>query len=105
MDIDLNSLTLPELKALNSRVAKAIATFDDRRRKDAMTELEIVARSMGFSSLAEVVGMSAPKGRRAPAEIKYRNPETGETWSGRGRRPRWFDAALERGDDPATLKV
>jgi DNA-binding protein H-NS len=23
---------------------------------------------------------------------KYRDPETGKTWSGRGKRPNWFDA-------------
>jgi DNA-binding protein H-NS len=28
--------------------------------------------------------------RRGPTAIKYRNPETGETWCGRGRPPRWL---------------
>ena len=28
---------------------------------------------------------------------KYRNPQTGETWSGRGARPRWLEALLRRG--------
>ena len=28
---------------------------------------------------------------RAPLAPKYRNPETGETWSGRGKAPRWID--------------
>ncbi|MGY6127084.1 H-NS histone family protein (plasmid) [Paraburkholderia strydomiana] len=35
------------------------------------------------------------KGRRAAAP-KYRNPETGEMWSGRGRAPRIKDQDLER---------
>ena len=30
---------------------------------------------------------------RAPLAPKYRNPETGETWSGRGKAPRWIDPA------------
>ncbi len=28
---------------------------------------------------------------------KYRDPATGKTWSGRGKRPNWFDS--ERADD------
>lgn len=32
-----------------------------------------------------------------PSVAKYRDPETGKTWSGKGKRPKWFDAA--RADD------
>jgi DNA-binding protein H-NS len=28
---------------------------------------------------------------------KYRNPQTSETWSGRGKQPRWLVAALKTG--------
>ena len=28
---------------------------------------------------------------------KYRNPHTSETWSGRGKRPRWLVAAVKSG--------
>jgi DNA-binding protein H-NS len=32
---------------------------------------------------------------RAPAVVKYRNPNNlDETWSGRGRKPRWLTVAL-----------
>ena len=34
---------------------------------------------------------------RAKVKPKYRNPATGETWAGRGKRPRWFAAALAAG--------
>lgn len=30
---------------------------------------------------------------RAPLAPKYRNPVTGETWSGRGKAPKWIDPA------------
>ena len=36
-------------------------------------------------------------GKRSPAKVKYRNAETGETWSGRGRAPRWLAAAEKAG--------
>jgi DNA-binding protein H-NS len=28
---------------------------------------------------------------------KYRNPQTSETWSGRGKRPLWLVAAMKSG--------
>lgn len=28
--------------------------------------------------------------RRGPATVKYRDPESGALWSGRGREPRWI---------------
>ncbi|MBR8256809.1 H-NS histone family protein [Burkholderia ambifaria] len=31
-----------------------------------------------------------------PAEPKYQNPKTGETWSGRGRAPLWIRDAKNR---------
>jgi len=36
--------------------------------------------------------------RRAsgPVEAKYQHPETGETWSGRGRAPAWIKDAKNR---------
>jgi len=34
---------------------------------------------------------------RAPVPPKYRNPETGATWSGRGKAPRWVTEAEQEG--------
>lgn len=34
---------------------------------------------------------------RAPVPPKYRNPETGATWSGRGKPPRWVSEAESTG--------
>jgi DNA-binding protein H-NS len=33
---------------------------------------------------------------RGPQAPKYRNPKTGDTWSGRGRAPAWLAAAKDR---------
>lgn len=34
---------------------------------------------------------------RKPVAAKYRNPATGDAWSGRGRVPKWLAAELARG--------
>src|SRR6185437_8267701 len=41
-------------------------------------------------------------GKVAP---KYRNPAGSETWSGRGKRPRWFLAALKAGKKEKDLLI
>lgn len=39
----------------------------------------------------------AAGGKRGPAPVKYRDSSTGDTWSGRGRLPRWLAAYEEAG--------
>lgn len=104
MTVDINSLSLKELKDLQSQVAKAIASFEDRKKKEALAELEEIARAKGFS-LAELTGIAVTR-KRAPATAKYANPaDSSDTWSGRGRKPRWFAAALAAGKTPEDLAL
>ena len=104
MDINLNTLTLKDLKELQSQVAKAVSSFEDRKKKAALAELEEVARAKGFT-LAELTGLSVVR-KRAPATAKYANPANKtDTWSGRGRKPRWFAEALAKGKRPEDLLV
>lgn len=85
-------------------MAKSIAGYEDRKKKEALVELEEKARAMGFS-LAELTGVSTGR-KRASAAAKYRNPaNAAETWTGRGRKPRWFDAALKAGKKPEDLAI
>ncbi len=104
MNVDLNKLSLKELKELQSQVAKAISGFEDRRKREALAELEEKARAMGFS-LAELTGASTPR-KRSPSMAKYANPANkADTWSGRGRKPRWFSEALAKGRKPEDMAI
>lgn len=104
MPIDINSMSLKELKDLQSQVAKAIANFEDRKKKEALAEIEEFARAKGFS-LAELTGAPLTR-KRSPAVAKYANPaDASDTWSGRGRKPRWFAAALAAGKQPDDMAI
>ena len=46
MHLNLNELSLKDLKDLQSQVAKAISTFEDRKKKEALADLEYRARSL-----------------------------------------------------------
>lgn len=105
MTIDLNNLSLKELKDLQSRVAKAVSSFDARRKKADLAALEEKARELGYASLAELTGEKATR-KRAPAQAKYANPaDRSDTWSGRGRQPRWFAAAMAAGKSPDDMAI
>ena len=104
MSIDLENLSLKELKSLQAQVAKAIADFDGRRKQSALTELEEKARELGFS-LAELTGVTVRR-KRSPATPKYVNPaDASETWSGRGLKPRWFEQALKDGASAESMAI
>ena len=100
--IDLSSYSLDELKARQKDVAKAVNSFEARKRAEALAKLEAAAKDAGFS-LTELLGSKAAK---APSVPKYRHPENPtKTWSGRGRRPNWFVEALNDGASEADLLI
>lgn len=100
---DLDMLSLSELKQLKKDVDAAITSYHDREKAKAREVLEEKAKELGFSSLDDIVGKKA---RRAKPAAKYRNPENhAETWSGRGRRPRWLEAALAQGADLEDFRI
>jgi DNA-binding protein H-NS len=104
LNLDVNSLTLKELKELQSQVAKSIGSFEERKRKEALTELEEKAKAMGFT-LADLVGTNVVR-KRTPAVAKFANPDNpNDKWSGRGRKPRWFAEALDAGRNPADFVI
>lgn len=103
-DLNLSKMPLSELKQLQRDVAKAVAGFEGRKKSEARAALEAKAKELGFS-LAELVGVPASRAR-APVLSKYRHPENADvTWSGRGRKPRWFSAAIASGKSPDSMAV
>ena len=92
--MDINSMDLKQLKELKKDIEKAISSFEARRLANARRELEAKAAELGVS-LSEVLGTKPAKGTKAVVAPKYRNPKNpSETWSGRGRKPRWLTVAL-----------
>ena len=103
-DFNLEALSLKELRQLQKDLAKAISNYEDRHKAEARAKLDAIAKEMGYS-LADLIGTEA-KTTRAPAAAKYRHPENASlTWSGRGRKPLWFVAALDAGKAPEDLAI
>ena len=102
--MDLDNLSLKELKDLQSKVAKAIESYKDRQKRDAIAKLEEQAREMGYS-LSELTA-SMPKRRSTVSPAKYANPDNpADTWTGRGRKPKWMIDALKQGKSPEDMLI
>lgn len=101
--IDLESFSLKELKQLQKDVTAAIDNFKDRERQKAIAEVEAFARERGLSP-ADLKALLGRSRKGLPA--KYANPaDPTQTWSGRGRRPRWVEAALADGKSLDDMKI
>lgn len=104
MQIDLSQMSLKELKELRTQVQRHIDGYEERKKREALAAVEEKARALGFN-LSELVGVATVR-KRKPAKPKYANPaDKSQTWTGRGRRPRWVDEALRAGKSLDDLAI
>ena len=111
MSINIDSLSAKELDALINQAKKRKTTLS-RRKPVAVVRKKLtqLARAEGYT-IAELFGGAAPAASK-PARTaarkpgtkgskvapKYRNPaNAAETWSGRGKQPRWLAAQTSAG--------
>ena len=79
------------LLKLRNDVVAALSTNADALKR------ELAALGSDYATVCRIAiyGRKSLRGRKiAP---KYRDPATGETWAGRGARPRWLVARLKAG--------
>jgi DNA-binding protein H-NS len=79
----LAAMSVDALLKLREDIDKAL----DRKATELRSQLSMLGRPA-------IQRGSRLKGRKVPP--KYRSP-TGESWAGRGARPRWLVAAIKRG--------
>ena len=88
--------TYKELKAQAEALLKQAETA--RRAEIAAVVLEIQAKMKEYGiTLADLRGGSKKAKASNAVAAKYRYPATGESWSGRGRAPKWLAAELAKG--------
>jgi len=78
-----------ELLAEKQQLEKLI---EEARQREAAVELDKIRKTVAeFGFTPEDIFGKRRKDAGRPVAPKYRNPETGETWIGRGRAPRWLN--------------
>jgi DNA-binding protein H-NS len=81
---------MPNLKGMNVEALMSLRDQVEKRLVELRSELEKQLAAL----TGKPKGKSSLKGKKVPP--KYRSP-SGETWAGRGARPRWMVEALKKG--------
>ena len=88
--------TYKELKAQAEALMKQAEAA--RQAEIAAVVAEIQTRMKEFGITVDDLRGSAKKTKsRGAVAAKFRNPATGESWSGRGRAPRWLAEEMAKG--------
>ncbi len=105
MKPDLSQLTIAELNAVIAEAEQLINARKDEELQKTYQEFAERARALGMS-MDQILavgakggrGKAAPAGEKKPVAIRYRNSANpSETWTGRGKQPRWLVARLAGG--------
>ena len=121
--MELNKLSLIELRRLKQRVEAEIKKRDDSARRDLLKKMQRLAADHGMT-LDQVVGKpssageskQAHRGRSAAAAKpgrkigkvpqKYRHPDNADLgWTGRGRKPLWVQDWIATGKSVDELLI
>lgn len=100
MKPDISKLSVEELKRLQVEAEALIVSKKDQAIEDAYDQIVAIADGLGFSieELLELGEQKRKKTTRKAIEPRYRNKNNPEdTWTGRGKQPRWLVAELEKG--------
>ena len=89
--VNLSAMNIQSLMDLRKRIDERLLEC----RADIEKQLARLDRSIGGETIGLPRGrVSSLRGRKVPP--KYCGP-SGETWAGRGARPRWLVAAIKEG--------
>ena len=81
-------MSIEKLVKLKSDVEETLTQKVSEERRSLQQELTELGGYAGKKARGDSRGAVAPK---------YRDPETGATWAGRGLKPRWLTAAMKSG--------
>jgi DNA-binding protein H-NS len=81
---NLSAMSVDQLGKLREDINKIL----DRKANELRSQLSMLGVAFAHKQKGSL------KGRKVPP--KYRSP-SGETWAGRGAKPRWLVAAIKRG--------
>ncbi|WP_035724948.1 H-NS histone family protein [Bradyrhizobium sp. ARR65] len=94
---ELESMSLDDLWVLHERITGILSARIKAEKHELEKRLAILSRGMDVTGREPRPVGEKPRRKYPRVLPKYRNPQTSETWSGRGKRPRWLVAAMKSG--------
>lgn len=97
--------TYQELLQQQKELEKQIEAARKQELSDAISKVKALMSQYGLTMADITTSGKASAAKGTKVAPKYRNTETGETWTGRGRQPKWVEAALASGKKLEDLAV
>jgi len=89
----VDNMNFAELSELEARIGKLKIEKQNTEREAVRDKIIAMAKEAGFDA-HELFGKGGRGGRGGKVAPKYRD-KGGNTWTGRGRQPRWLTTALK----------
>lgn len=105
MQPNFNKLSENDLEGVIAKAEKELQARKDKKRKEVVAKIKKLAASIGVSvEISEPGKKSGRKGQKVPP--KYQNPnDPSQKWSGRGMKPNWLKALLDKGQKLEKFKI
>ena len=106
--IEFDPWSLDELWALHGEIGGILSARISAEKGELDKRLAVLSRGTTVTGdLGDLQPVRDSKPRRKYPRVlpKYRNPHTSETWSGRGKRPRWLVAAVKSGQKIEEFRI
>jgi DNA-binding protein H-NS len=99
---NLDAMSTDEMWQLHEEISRVLSVKLNSEKRELEKRLAQLRKEREILPDKAVEGQledSSPERRKYPRVLpKYQNPDVpAETWSGRGKRPRWLTAALQTG--------
>ena len=84
--------TYAELKKQIAELEQAAHSARKAEKAEAISKIQTIMNDYGLT-VADIdsKGKSKPPKAKTTVAVQFLNPETNDTWTGRGRVPRWLD--------------
>ncbi len=86
-----------DLLSLHEEITKILSDKITAEKRELEKRLAKLNQAQAIGKTSRASNDRGPRRKYAKVLPKYRNPASMETWSGRGKQPRWLIAALEAG--------
>lgn len=93
----LEEMEFDELLLLHEDITKVLSEKITAEKRELEKRLAKLNQAQTIGKTRRATNDRGPRRKYAKVLPKYRNPASMETWSGRGKQPRWLIAALKAG--------
>ena len=108
-DLQAMTTSLEALLEQKAALERQIAVAQRSARARAIAQIRelMTAHGLTVADLASSISSSARRvsSTKKPVAPKYRHPVSGQTWSGRGLKPKWLSREIADGRNPEDFKI